>query len=128
MHELSVCRALLEQVVRTAIEYGASSVVGVRVRIGPLSGVDPSLLATAYPHVTAGTLAAASLLTINRTSLTVLCQACGHETAAEPSRLMCGACGSVHTQLVGGDELELESIEFVTPAREAEPTAEARYV
>lgn len=39
MHELSVCRALIAQVEKTARQHGAAGVKTVRVRIGPLSGV-----------------------------------------------------------------------------------------
>ena len=48
MHEYSIVQALLERVTGEAQARGASKVVGLRVRLGELSGVDPALLATAF--------------------------------------------------------------------------------
>ena len=62
----------------------------------------------------AGTLAAESTLVIELAPLKVRCESCGAETEAEPSWLVCAACGSCHTQLVSGDEMMLMSVELVT--------------
>jgi hydrogenase nickel incorporation protein HypA/HybF len=112
VHELSVCKALLDEVLRVAAHHHALRVTAVRIRIGPLSGVEPALLATAYPLVVAGTQAAASVLFIDETAVRVRCRTCGQETDAQPSRLICGACGDLHTELASGDELVLDSMEL----------------
>lgn len=44
MHELSVCRALLSQVVQIAREHAGSRLARIVVKVGPLSGVVPALL------------------------------------------------------------------------------------
>lgn len=112
MHELSVCQALLAQVEQVARDNAAHSVDKVVLRIGPLSGVEPRLLQDAFPIARAGTVAAAAELVIEELPLTVHCQSCGAETAATPNRLVCGACGDWHTQLISGDELLLASVEL----------------
>jgi hydrogenase nickel incorporation protein HypA/HybF len=43
----------------------------------------------------------------------VRCEACGVETAATPSRLVCGRCGDWHTRMVSGDEMLLASVELI---------------
>ena len=48
MHELAVCQALLERVEAMAAARGARAVKRVTVRVGPLSGVEPQLLASAF--------------------------------------------------------------------------------
>ncbi len=116
MHELSICQGLLDQVARVATDHGATGVKNIVVHIGPLSGVVPSLLAQAFPLARAGTIAGGAELTIEELPVRVHCDACGAETEASPSRLLCGECGDWHTQLIGGDELLLVSIELTSNA------------
>lgn len=103
VHELSVCRALLRQAMRAAGADGPS-LQAVTVRIGPLSGVDPGLLARAWP-----TLSAADLH-VETAPLRVRCTACGAERVAPPQDLTCAACGGCDTRLLSGDELLLVRI------------------
>jgi hydrogenase nickel incorporation protein HypA/HybF len=115
MHELSVCQSLLEQVERIAADHGAERVERIRVRIGPLSGVEADLLRSAYPLAAAGTIAEGAKLDIEPAPVLVHCVTCGAETEATPNRLLCGACGDWHTRLVSGDELLLASLELSVP-------------
>lgn len=112
MHELSVCKGLLEQVAQVASPHHPARVSSIHLQIGPLSGVDPALLESAFPVARAGTVAAEARLVIRTMPVRVLCTACNTESDATPNRLVCMQCGSQHTRLVGGDELLLERIEL----------------
>lgn len=112
MHELSVCRALLDQVVQIAARHDALRVTSIRVRIGPLSGVDPALLTAAYPIAAVGTCAAQAALSITATDVQVRCRQCHAQTSAKLNDLCCGACASADTELASGDELIIESVEL----------------
>jgi hydrogenase nickel incorporation protein HypA/HybF len=114
MHELSVCHALLDQVALIASRHRATGVGNVTVRIGPLSGVEPSLLTQAFPLARAGTVAEAAELVIEPAPVRVRCDVCEAETDASVNRLLCAACGDYHTRLVSGDELLLVSVELKT--------------
>jgi hydrogenase nickel incorporation protein HypA/HybF len=96
-----------------ARENGASGVKSVRVRIGPLSGVEAPLLAQTYPLACAGTMAEDSGLLIESAPLRVKCETCGAESEAEPNRLICATCGDYHTRLLSGDEMMLMSVELI---------------
>ncbi|MEJ5211584.1 MAG: hydrogenase maturation nickel metallochaperone HypA [Burkholderiales bacterium] len=113
MHELSVCQALIGQVEAVARGRGACRVKSVRVRLGPLSGVEAPLLQQAYPLASAGTLAEASQLVIEPAPVRVKCETCGAESEAKPNRLLCKRCGDYHTRLLSGDEMMLMSVELV---------------
>ncbi len=113
MHELSVCQALLGQVETIARSHGAQGVSRVIVRIGPLAGVEPTLLQQAYPIACAGTFANGAELIIERLPVRVRCEQCGAESEVPANRLLCVACGDWRTQLIGGDELLLASVELV---------------
>jgi hydrogenase nickel incorporation protein HypA/HybF len=113
MHELAICQALVAQV--NEIACGRSARVRtVRVGIGPLAGVEPHLLAEAYPLACAGTSADGSQLAIEQTQVRIQCRSCGTESAALPNRLVCSACNDWRTDLLSGDEMLLLSVELDT--------------
>jgi hydrogenase nickel incorporation protein HypA/HybF len=112
MHELAVCQALVEQVNAIVQQQGAQAATLIKIKVGPLSGVVPDLLSTAFPLAAAGSVANHAELQINASSIRVHCQTCGAETDATANRLLCGVCGDWHTQLIAGDELILESVEL----------------
>lgn len=119
MHELSICQALISKVEDIA-RARSGQVRRVRVGIGPLSGVEPQLLADAYPLACAGTCAKGSELVIEQMTIRVRCRSCGAESEAAPNRLICGACGDWHTDLLSGDELLLLQIELETQEDQVE--------
>lgn len=114
MHELAVAQALVEQVDAVIDQHGATQASLIRVRIGPLAGVVPELLATAFPLAAAGSRMEHAELEFTHAPIRVRCQTCGAETEAAMNRLICGACGDWHTQIMSGDELLLESVELET--------------
>lgn len=113
MHELAVCQALLEQVERAARAAGAATVARVVLRVGPLSGVEPALLARAFEVARAGGIAAAAELRVEPAPVRVRCRECRAEHDVPPNRLLCPGCGSWRTELRAGDELVLQRLEFV---------------
>lgn len=113
MHELAVCQALIEQVEALARERGGRSVDVIQVSIGPLSGVEPQLLRQAFPLAAAGSLAEAARLEIESLPVRVHCDACGGDSDASASRLVCRHCGNWRTRLLSGDELLLTRVELI---------------
>ncbi len=125
VHELAVAQALVEQVDGVINQHQASHdndasssdawrASLIRVRIGPLAGVVPELLATAFPLAAAGSRMEHAELDFTHAPIKVHCQACGADTEAAMNRLICGDCGDWHTQIISGDELLLESVELET--------------
>jgi hydrogenase nickel incorporation protein HypA/HybF len=114
VHELAVAQALVEQVDAVIDQHQASSAALIRVRIGPLAGVVPELLASAFPLAAAGSRMEHALLEFSHAPIKVHCQTCGSDTEAAMNRLICGDCGDWHTQILSGDELLLESVELDT--------------
>jgi hydrogenase nickel incorporation protein HypA/HybF len=112
MHELSVCQALLGQVAELAAHHRASAVGRITVEVGPLSGVEPELLLSAFEFARAGGCAADAVLTIKVIEITVSCLECGVESPAAVNRLICAACGAYRTRVVRGDELRLRAVEL----------------
>ena len=115
MHELSVCQALLSQVAEIAAGRGATVVERITIEVGPLSGVEPVLLASAFTIVRAGSCAAQAALLIESTMVTIRCMSCNAQSQTEPNRLTCAVCGEFRTRIMAGDELRLRRVELRMP-------------
>lgn len=110
MHELAVCQGLIGEIERVAAAHRAEAVEQATIRLGPLSGVLPELLRSAYLIARAGTVAAGAELVIEETEARVRCSRCGAEGPAPPNRLICPACGDWRVAVVAGEELVLTSV------------------
>lgn len=119
MHELSIAHALVEQVDALIDQHGAKEASLIRVRIGPLSGVVPELLESAFTLTACGSRMENARLEFTHTAIEVQCEACGAETTAEMNHLVCSKCGDWHTKVISGDELLLERVELETPTHQS---------
>ena len=113
MHELAICQALLRQVMEVAEERGTQRIGRITLRIGPLSGIEPELLKTAFPLVAAGTPSEGASIAIEDSPIRVRCQNCGSTSQTFTNRLLCGDCDSWRVKLVSGYEMLLVSVEFL---------------
>ncbi len=113
MHELAICRALLEEVERVARDHQADCIKAIVVKVGPLAGVEPALLRSAYPLVSAGTVAADAALVFEISRVRIRCLECEADSQVEANELACPQCGAWRTQVLEGDELTLTSVELV---------------
>jgi hydrogenase nickel incorporation protein HypA/HybF len=110
MHEYSVARALLDRIEREAPKHGSGAVRAVHVRLGELSGVDGTLLRTAYELCRDGTRCAGAPLEIEDQEARWTCSRCG-AAIARGARLTCAGCGQP-ARLACGDEILLVAIEM----------------
>lgn len=112
MHELSLCQNLLDQVTDIAKQHRAEKVVQIIVRIGPLSGVEPKLLESAFDIASVGTVAEQADLLMESQPIKVFCNVCATESEASVNDLTCRQCGDYDTRLISGDELILARVEL----------------
>ena len=122
MHELSICQSLLSEVARAAAANDATEVNRIAVAIGPLSGVDASLLVRAFEVARMGTIAAHAELEIETMPAVVWCKECEIETPVAANALLCGRCGTWQVELRSGAELLLKRVEL---SGNAQPLAAA---
>jgi hydrogenase nickel incorporation protein HypA/HybF len=115
MHELSVCQALVQQLENVSAANGGGRVELVRLRIGPLSGIEPALLRHAFPLAAAGTIAEGAELFVEPSPVVVHCNECGVRSDAAPNRMLCAECNSFRVRMVSGDEMLLASVELAVP-------------
>ena len=106
MHELSIAEALLHAARRSVPD--GCALRSVRIRVGPLRGVDPAALEWAW-RSTAGS-SSAPRLDVTFLDWRMHCPACNTDWGTAELSHQC-ACGCERAYPVGGNELELESIE-----------------
>jgi hydrogenase nickel incorporation protein HypA/HybF len=112
MHELSIALSILDVAAEEAERQGGGRVAAIHLRLGPLSGVVPDALRSAYDLAREGSPLAAAELLIEEVPLVVYCPACSAEVAP-PSvqQLCCPACGTPTPDVVRGRELEVVALE-----------------
>ncbi len=109
MHEQSLVRTLLKQVDAIRREHGADQIREVRVEVGPLSGVEPLLLESAFDQLAAGTFADGATLAIDEVTLQAECRSCRQQFEVDAFDFRCPDCGG-HVRILRGDELMLVSV------------------
>jgi hydrogenase nickel incorporation protein HypA/HybF len=110
MHELSIAESIME-LARRHVPEGAR-LKAVRVRFGPMRGIEPQAMQWAWQGVQmTGGGAARIGLKLEQTPWTLRCGQCGHEWQDERIVAVCRQCGLEAVRPVGGDELQLVSIE-----------------
>ncbi len=112
MHELSICQALLHQVNHIAAAAGCANVEKITIAIGPLAGVEPGLISSAFAVMKIGGCAAQATLIIESAGVRVECAVCGAVSQTAANRLICSACGGYRTRVVAGEELCLLRVEL----------------
>lgn len=112
MHEFSIVQSLLDLIEKYARENGANSVSKVVVSVGVLSGVEPHLLELAFNTFKEGTIADGAELIVEVEKLRVRCIDCGRESEKEELNALCPWCGSVNTEVTGGEDMFLKSMEL----------------
>jgi len=113
VHELSLCQNLIDQLTALVRQHGAMAVSRVEVQAGPLSGVEPQLLETAFLLAREGTVADTAELVIESPPSRVECADCGAGCVVPTNDLTCTRCGSTDTTLVSGHELILARVELI---------------
>jgi hydrogenase nickel incorporation protein HypA/HybF len=120
MHELALSRAIVDAVLRHA---EGRPVTVVRVRVGALRQVVPETLRFNFEIVTRGTGCEGARLELEAIAARLKCVRCGREwdpaprpatEAGElvpPALFRCPRCGAGESDVIAGEELEVESID-----------------
>jgi hydrogenase nickel incorporation protein HypA/HybF len=112
MHELSIAAELVRCIENHQTGYPGSRVGSVRILVGTISGVDPEALRRVFPVVSEGTPVEGSDLIIEIVQPSCKCSECGANGLAF-GVVPCPLCGSFNLKIITGNELEIESIEFI---------------
>ncbi|QLE85769.1 MULTISPECIES: hydrogenase maturation nickel metallochaperone HypA [Shewanella] len=112
MHEYSIVSALLEQCHEYAVENKVNKITQVTVKIGVLSGVEPSLFATAFETFKLEGVAYDAKLVIQQQAIILQCHHCQAEVEIAERSVKCPQCDSFDTQIIAGEEMLLMQLEM----------------
>ena len=112
MHEVSIMEEAVRMAVETAKSSGASRVLGLRLRVGTLSGAVPEAMRFAFDVVCRDTIAEGACLEIESVSAACWCTSCRKEFECADSLNECPRCHNVSGDLRRGRELEIASVEM----------------
>lgn len=113
MHELSLAIDLVDCAERSARVANARAVVGVRLIVGALAGVESDALRVGFDAAIAGTLLEGARLEIEEVAVRGWCPQCGAERApVELQWLACVECMTPLEFLTSGREIEITSLEI----------------
>jgi hydrogenase nickel incorporation protein HypA/HybF len=118
MHELSIAAAIVAIADNQA---AGRRVLAVDVRVGALRQVVPTALEFAFELTVQGSALEGAQLRIESVPAVGRCSDCGRTSELDRFPFACAQCGSVDLDLIGGEELLVESIdiddELVTTGR-----------
>jgi hydrogenase nickel incorporation protein HypA/HybF len=129
LHELSIACEILEQVLATATEHGASEVKHVTLQMGRLSHTNPEQLSFCFKAIAEESIAKDADLIVEMVPPALECE-CGYTGTVDEKKIIdnsgfksellayaavmeCPICGK-HAHVTGGRELIIKSIEIET--------------
>jgi hydrogenase nickel incorporation protein HypA/HybF len=108
VHELALSSAIVATVERHA---AGRRVTLVTLRVGRLRQVVPETLAFYFEFVARGSVCEGSRLELELLEARLHCNPCGIEWSIDVPAFRCLSCGDGDVAVVGGNELQVESIE-----------------
>jgi hydrogenase nickel incorporation protein HypA/HybF len=109
VHELGLCTSIVDAIERRA---GDRPVNRVRVRVGRLHYVHPEAFDQSFAVAAMGTVAEDAAAELVLLPVRARCTDCDASWECTEIPIGCATCGSVQIEVVGGDELVLEWIEY----------------
>ena len=108
MHELSLCRTILDVINDHTIGKNCKRVKRVALEIGQLAAVDQSALRFSFDVVTKGTIAANALLDIIEVEGQAICDVCHKTVKLKHYFDACQTCGNFSLSVTQGEELRVK--------------------
>ncbi len=112
MHEYSIVQSLLDSCDENARANNATKVIRVVVKIGVMSGVEPSLLQTAFDTFKEKTICEEAEFIINMQNVVVKCHKCLSESTLAKLEYCCPKCKSAELDIVDGEDMYLMQLEL----------------
>jgi hydrogenase nickel incorporation protein HypA/HybF len=116
MHEFGLCEGIIEAVRRRA---SGRRVARVKVRVGTMHRVDEKSFKQAFSWAAGESEAENAFLDLVVTSARAVCRTCKAETESADRIITCPNCGAFELDLVQGEEIILESIEYEAASGES---------
>jgi hydrogenase nickel incorporation protein HypA/HybF len=110
MHELTLCKNILEIIKQKALEKKCTQVKKIVLEIGELAAVDKAALIFSFNIATIGTMAQNAALQIIDIPGEAFCESCQKLGPLQQYYDACQICGSHALQITQGEELRIQSM------------------
>lgn len=111
MHELAITQSILRIALDKAKEVSAGKVTRISVVIGELSGAVSDSVQFYFDFLRKDTPAAEAVIDFKPVAARLRCRDCHTEFHPEDVPWLCPSCGSLNVDVLGGQDLYVESIE-----------------
>ena len=115
MHEYGMCDGIVDAVQRRA---AGRRVARVKVRVGVMHRIVEDAFRQAFAHAAAGSEAETAAVDLVIVPVRVVCRSCDAKFESQDLAAVCTSCSCIDLDVIGGDELVLESIEYEPACRE----------
>ncbi|WP_297810226.1 hydrogenase/urease nickel incorporation protein HypA [uncultured Helicobacter sp.] len=114
MHEFSIVSSLIESCEEIAETNNAQKILAIYLEIGERSGVNITLLKSAFEEFKLGSLCENSQLFIQESKVELTCNSCHQKNIAkELDYTHCPQCGSREVRIIKGNEMLLLRLEMI---------------
>ena len=111
MHELSITQHILQYALEESEKRGASRVLAIHLKMGPLSGLVPECIQMYLALLSEGTIAEGAAAKAQVLPRQVRCRDCHAESEITRHSLACPVCQSLRLQLLSGREFYIDGLE-----------------
>lgn len=111
MHESSLAKAILREVLHRAGEAGASRILSVRGWVAETEALSRESLSASFAALARGTPAEGAKLDLAVTHVAARCAGCGAQYLPEHHVLLCPSCGGTEGELIGRVGLGIDAME-----------------
>lgn len=110
MHELWLCKSILEIIKQKAVDLNCTRIKQIILEIGQLSAVEKDSLIFSFNVITEGTVAENAEILIIDIPGEALCESCKKKVPLRQYYDECGSCGSHSLKVTQGEELRVKSM------------------
>jgi hydrogenase nickel incorporation protein HypA/HybF len=111
MHELAVTQSMLDLVLEEARKVGAGRIQKINLVIGNLSGIVGDSVEFYFQFLSKDTMAQGATLAFESVPTRARCRDCEAVFELEEVCWSCPGCGNSSLEIVGGNELYVDSID-----------------
>ena len=116
MDEHELASQVLAAVDEAAYRNSATRISTVHLAVGGRRVLDLDQLQTLFTAAARGTVAEGAQLSVRVLPVRHRCQSCGNNFDASRTECPCPECGHPHTEMIGGEELQLLDMELADVA------------
>lgn len=110
MHELWLCRSILEIIKQNTVRNEGKRVKKITLEIGQLASVEKDALIFSFNVASKGTVAEHAVLQVIEIPARALCESCNNVVPLRQYYDECFACGSHSLKVIQGEELRVQSM------------------